>query len=264
MKLYFELPNHHAYSITGDDAERYLQGRITQDIKKLANDTSLESILLNPQGKIQAKFNIHKTDNAYIIIADPSENFEKDLLQFKVADHVILKKLDAKIISILGQSNIKSYQSFRYKDNNFDLISTDISSDIKKLEKEGFTKGSAEQRANLRINGDKPEYGEDIDSSISATEVPYENLVSFTKGCYSGQEVVEMSIARGKPNKKLVKLESNQKIKAGDIFSTEKKEKKCGFIQTAADKIAFAYIKSAFLEQDTYYTENDILNKISE
>ena len=61
-----------------------------------------------------------------------------------------------------------------------------------------------------------------------------------------------MSIARGKPNKGLVRLESNQKITDKDIFSTEKKEKKCGFIQTTADKIAFAYIKSAFLEQDTY------------
>ena len=266
MKLYFKLSKHQAYSITGEDADRYLQGRITQDIKSLNSNekSSTESLLLSPQGKIQAKFNIHKTDTGYTVITDPSEEFEKDLLQFKVADHVIIDKIEGSIISIIGANNIESNTSFRYSNKNFDLISTDIDKDIKILEEDGFKEGTEEQRANLRILANKPEFGTDIDSNISATEIPHSDLISFTKGCYSGQEVVEMSIARGKPNKGLVKVISEQKITDKEIFSTKDKEKKCGFIQTTSDKIAFAYIKSAFLEQDTYYTENSTLNKLSE
>ncbi len=259
MKLYFELEKHQAYKISGDDAKRYLQGRITQDIKSL---DSAQSLLLSPQGKIQAKFNIHSLDDGYIIISDPSETFEEDLLQFKVADHVIVEKMGAKVISITDDSSLNKFKSFRYKEENFDIIATE--KEIHILESEGFTKGTEDQRIELKIESFKPEYGSDIDKSTSATEIPYKDLISFTKGCYSGQEVVEMSIARGKPNKTLVKLSSDNKITEKDLYLTNKKEKKCGFIQTSFNKSAFAYIKSAHLEQDTFYTKLSALNKISE
>lgn len=255
MKLYFELPKHQAFWLSGHDAQRYLQGRITQDVKKL--ESTSESLLLSPQGKIQAKFNISKDNDKYLIIADPSDSFEKDLFQFKVADDVHLEKIDAKVFSIIGDANLKKHQSFRYSETNYDLL---LSTE-KELIDQGFKKGTEEQRLELRISSFSPEYGTDIDLNISATEIPYKNLISFTKGCYSGQEVVEMSIARGKPNKKLVCLSSEQEITDKEIFATNKKEKKCGFIQNAAGKNAFAYIKSSFLEQDTYYTENSTLNK---
>lgn len=257
MKLYFELTNHQAFLVSGADAERYLQGRITQDIKDLTE--SEESLLLSPQGKIQAKFIIHKKDDGYLIIADPSDNFEKDLLQFKVADQVSVEKIDTKIYSTLRETDLEQYESFRYKQENYDVLAKDD----KELKEQGLKKGTEEQRLELRISSLKPEYGTDIDSSISATEIPHKNFISFTKGCYSGQEVVEMSIARGKPNKELVTLKANKKITSKDIYSTEKKEKKCGFIQNSMNEAAFAYIKSSFLEQYVYYTENSALTKTS-
>jgi aminomethyltransferase len=59
----------------------------------------------------------------------------------------------------------------------------------------------------VRIENGKPRYGEDIRETSLPQETQQMHAVSFTKGCYLGQEIVERIRAQGHVNKKLVRLE---------------------------------------------------------
>ena len=51
-----------------------------------------------------------------------------------------------------------------------------------------------------------PAYGVDVGPDTIALEAPLEDAISFRKGCYLGQEVIERVSARGHVNRKLVPL----------------------------------------------------------
>ena len=55
----------------------------------------------------------------------------------------------------------------------------------------------------LRVEAGIPWYGVDMDESRIVLEVGLEHAISFKKGCYLGQEVVERATARGHVNRKL-------------------------------------------------------------
>ena len=56
----------------------------------------------------------------------------------------------------------------------------------------------------LRIESGVPWHGRDVTAETLALEAPYETVISFRKGCYLGQEVMERVTARGHVNRKLV------------------------------------------------------------
>ena len=55
----------------------------------------------------------------------------------------------------------------------------------------------------LRIEAGTPLFGHDVDESVLLPEIPFANLVSETKGCYPGQEVVVRIRDRGHVNRML-------------------------------------------------------------
>jgi len=61
----------------------------------------------------------------------------------------------------------------------------------------------AEAFESLRIEAGTPLFGRDIDESVLLSEIPFENLLSHTKGCYPGQEVVVRIRDRGHVNRML-------------------------------------------------------------
>jgi aminomethyltransferase len=65
---------------------------------------------------------------------------------------------------------------------------------------------AAEDARAVRIENGKPRYGEDIRETSLPQETQQMQAVSFTKGCYVGQEIVERIRAQGHVNKLLVRL----------------------------------------------------------
>ena len=274
MKVFFELVNHNIYSVSGADVERYLQGRLTQNIKKVKAQQAYGAMLLTPQGKILAKMHVIKEQGRFLLLVDPcnNEDFLKDLLRFKVADDVSVSKLDSSLFTALEdfQSTLIKIPSKRFKESGFDIIVTENEKAnlLKELDSQGFKLGTEQERDFLRISSNQPEYGKDINQSITATEVPFQDYISFDKGCYAGQEVVEMSTARGRPNRQLLSLSCERPLEKGDeIFSSKDLSKACGFIQTVATNekqtIAFAYIKTSYAEQSEFFHKDQTLSKIN-
>jgi folate-binding protein YgfZ len=77
----------------------------------------------------------------------------------------------------------------------------------------------------LRIESGRPRYGIDLDDSVIPQEAGLnERAVSFTKGCYVGQETVARLFYRGKPNRELRGLRSDEQLPVGTALSFADRE----------------------------------------
>jgi aminomethyltransferase len=74
------------------------------------------------------------------------------------------------------------------------------------LEAAGAVAASLEDARLVRIENGKPRYGEDIRETSLPQETQQMHAVSFNKGCYLGQEIVERIRAQGRVNKKLMRV----------------------------------------------------------
>jgi len=83
----------------------------------------------------------------------------------------------------------------------------------------------------LRVLSREWRFGVDVDEKTLAAEVALDESVSFKKGCYPGQEVVEMSISRGRPNRSLELFTTKAKVVVGS--EVQAGEKSVGKITSA-------------------------------
>jgi folate-binding protein YgfZ len=109
----------------------------------------------------------------------------------------------------------------------------------------------------LRVEAGIPWYGVDMDESRIVLEVGLEHAISFKKGCYLGQEVVERATARGHVNRKLSGLlvHGNTIPVSGDKLFHDSQE--VGWVTSAIASprcerpIALAYVRREHLAPGT-------------
>jgi folate-binding protein YgfZ len=128
---------------------------------------------------------------------------------------------------------------------------------VARLEAAGAQPVSAEAARVVRIENGKPRYGEDIRETSLAQETQQMHAVSFNKGCYLGQEIVERVRSQGHVNKKLVRLELDgsepvapgTKLKAGDAEAGEITS--VAFSPELGKVAAMGYLRTAFTDAGT-------------
>jgi folate-binding protein YgfZ len=77
----------------------------------------------------------------------------------------------------------------------------------------------------VRVESGRPRYGLDLDDSVIPQEAALnERAVSFTKGCYVGQETVARLYYRGKPNRRLRGLALSEPAATGDALRLGERE----------------------------------------
>jgi folate-binding protein YgfZ len=110
----------------------------------------------------------------------------------------------------------------------------------------------------LRIEAGIPRFGIDMDETKVVTETNLDDAISFTKGCYIGQEIIARIKYRGHVAKKLTGVQFDQAVgveSGAKIFSADEKE--IGSITSATisprlrETIALAYVKYDYLEPGT-------------
>ena len=146
----------------GPDAVTYLQGQVSQDIAALAVGDSAWSLVLQPQGKVDAWFRITRTGD---------DRFELD---------VDAGSGDA-VVARLSRFLIRTKATV-------ELIERDV------VRGEGATDEADRIRAGV------PAMGAELDERTIPAEIGQwliDASVSFTKGCYTGQELVARIDSRG-------------------------------------------------------------------
>ena len=264
----FDLSNSAILRAHGEDAVRYLHGRITQDVQGIAPGEGAASLVLTPQGRVQGKFYLLRREEDLLIISDPLKNpndvepLRDALLQFRVADQVelavespettvlslqgpaadkILKELAEILPSVEPFSHIEAtikgtaitaVRHARGSESGIDLLVPQSEvANLRPLLPPFFSEIDLEP---LRIRAAIPYMGRELTEKTQAGDINLDGLVSFQKGCYAGQETVEMTIARGRPNKQLIlfSLPGEKSIEPECPITAE--DRSCGVITSCA------------------------------
>jgi tRNA-modifying protein YgfZ len=177
-------------TVTGADARRYLQSQLAQDVDALAVGESRWTLVLAPAGRVEALARIHRTgENTYELDTDPGfgEALAARLTRFKI-------RVDADIVSSARDIDPTGLVGW------WDRPTTDDGE-------------PARVAAGWPAMGTEIVPGETIPAETGLAAV----AVSFTKGCYPGQELVERMDSRGaKPPRLLRVFDVGPGVAAGD------------------------------------------------
>src|SRR5262245_57382161 len=231
--------------VTGPDRLSFLQGMLSNDLRDLRPFTGQYATLLTQQGKVIAAVRVLCAMNSFYLdfLEVLKEKIVAHLNRYLVADEVEIAdrsneyatlsiqgpQSEALLGQLVGQAELPAHalqhamanvdgtaicivHASHTGENGFDLIgpTVNLPNIAQKLTETGKQFSAAwvgEEAQNiLRIEAGIPRYGVDFTEDNLLLEVGLHDAVSFTKGCYLGQEVVERIRSRGHVNKKLVGL----------------------------------------------------------
>ena len=192
--------------VEGPDARSYLQGQCSQDVEALAEGESAESLLLSPQGKLEAYARVTCTA-ADRFLLDVDEGFGaavvERLQRFRLRVKAELSPVALQCLSVRGpgaQAAVGAVAAeLRMAFSWGGVAGVDLlASSIDASAAEGLHWcGEAAWEA-VRVEAGIPVMGAELDERTIAAEAGLlDRAVSFTKGCYTGQELVARLDARG-------------------------------------------------------------------
>ena len=189
---------------SGPDTLSFLQGQLSQDVEGLAVGQSAFSLLLQPQGKVDALLRVTRTADDVVVLdtdAGWGEAVVTRLARFKLRVRCDLETLDWRCLAVrgAGSTELPSTPEGTWRVlpetpgiPGFDLLGANPALPP------GVTMVDDEAYEALRIEAGVPRMGAELDAStIPATAGVVERTVSFTKGCYTGQELVARIDSRG-------------------------------------------------------------------
>ena len=212
------LDNRALIKLTGEDSLDFLQSQFSNDVKKIRDNEIQINAYCQHQGKIIAIiWVIKKSENYYLSIPNKVKKLVLSKLNmFKLMSQVKIEDFSEKVYQygLIKENNKKSY---KINENLSFLTSRELLT--------GYQDNSHWEMA--CISESLPE----IYLNISEKHIPQAlNLdinefgVSFTKGCYPGQEVVARMHYLGKPKRRLFRFASNVEVLIGDSLDVENSE----------------------------------------
>jgi len=206
---FFVLPRD-VVRASGAEAAAYLQGQCSQDVLALAPGDTAESLLLSPQGKVEVYFRITRVaDDAFVLDTDEGTGpaMVARLERFRLRTKVEFESLDWTCVAIRGPG---AEAAVIGAPDLVLLVSVPGLSGVDLLgpsAADGLTAWVAVDRAvptppaaweAARIEAGVPVNGRELQEGTIAAEADLvERTVSFTKGCFTGQELVARLDARG-------------------------------------------------------------------
>lgn len=274
------------FAMKGRDRARFLQRIVSNDVKDLAPGQGVYATLLNAQGHIVADFRIYCEEETFLFDtdADLRDKTLQALGRYIIGDRVELQPLELAALAFQGPRargllektlhlDIPALVEFGHFATNYAGFPVRVVR-ASSTGEEGYevwvnAKGflgvwgaacgqaptydtlpcGSEALESLRIEAGIPRYGPDFGEDTLPLEAGLLNALSFNKGCYIGQEIVERARSRGRVNWKLVGLfvEAAQPPAEGEKLLTEGKEigevTSACFSPTLEKTIALGYVR---------------------
>jgi folate-binding protein YgfZ len=217
--------------IKGADRKRFLHGQVTNDVNSLAVGQGCYAAIVTAKGKIESDVNIYCLEDAFLLDFEPgltqriAARFEK----YVIADDVQIEDASEKYAMFTVQGPEASapthvggysFQNPRGTKIGFDLF-------VPAAEKVNLRgKPCSEEALEIvRIESGIPRFGVDMDETNLAPEAGIESrAISYTKGCYIGQEVISRIRTYGQVAKALRGLRCHTLPKRGDKLFLDGKE----------------------------------------
>ncbi len=282
------------FALAGRDSAKFLHRIVSNDIKNLSAGQGCYATLLNPQGQILADLRVYATEDRLLVDtdADLRDKAVTILRRYIIADQVQIEPLDTCALAFEGPQArgllektlhvdlppLKQFEHFATNYGGFPIRVVQVSSTGEEgyevwvgprglmglwgaaggqAPSYGMLPCGTEAMESLRIEAAIPRYGSELGEDTLPLEANLMSALSFNKGCYIGQEIVERARTRGQVNWKLagITIESGQPPEPGEKLSLDGKE--AGEITsscvspTLQKTIALAYIRREDLEAGT-------------
>ena len=207
------LKNRSLLKISGKDAEEFIQNQFTNDIGKLDNKKVQINAYCQHQGKIIALFWVIRMDESFLLSfpIDLLERIESRLKMFVIMSDVVIENVSS-LFSQIGLIHESSQNEFRINDNLALLIEDSSKQNVELTENEiTWNKACIDScLPEIYINTSEKLVPQMLNLDIN------ELGVSFSKGCYPGQEVVARLHYLGSAKRRLFSFKSNQEMLIGD------------------------------------------------
>ena len=193
--------------VTGTDAETYLQGQISQDIDTVTPRASAWSLVLAPQGKVDAWFRLTRGDEGSFVL-DVDAGFGPALVsrleRFRL-------RVDVTFESLAGWQMLSARGALAAH-ADLDTVDAEVRADVEwpgycgidllgpaLVPPPGLPVSGADELDVARIRAGWPAMGRELTERTIPAEIGglVESSVSFTKGCFTGQELVARIDSRG-------------------------------------------------------------------
>jgi folate-binding protein YgfZ len=221
--------------LRGGEAAEFLQGQVTNDVEALAPGRGCYAALLTHKGKVRADMRVLRGDDWIWLDTEPGlEGLLRQTVQMygigrdvsaadETAERAILSLLGPAARAALDAEPPAEEHSFVAGEHGLyvathlgvDVICRAADADSVRIAL-GVEPVSDDAAECLRIESGRPRFGADFDADTIPEEAGLnERAVSFTKGCYVGQETVARLHYKGKPNRHLRGLRLSDAVAPG-------------------------------------------------
>ncbi|HET9529916.1 MAG TPA: aminomethyltransferase family protein [Blastocatellia bacterium] len=285
-----------AIKIGGKEGAQFLHGLVTNDVKALEKGKGMRAAFLTGHGKVRAFCRILALSDGFLVINDPQthEKVFKYVFPFSYAGDFKVEDVSEqyRMLSLQGPASglvlkeicfepVPQLEEQSWVENmiaghhiliaaashtgelGYDILVSEAGIndvwDFTILKGEFHSLAPVGLRAvdALRIEAGIPVYGIDVDETNMMLEAGLPDAVSFSKGCYTGQEAVAMATYRGHVSKRLSGLAVDGDIVPSHGDRIEKDGKDIGQItssirsQTLSRVIALGLVKYGFFDPGT-------------
>ncbi len=194
-------------SVSGPDARTYLQSQLSQDLSAMSIGDTLASFILQPTGKVEALVRVHfNAEDLFTLDADHGwgDAVMARLQRFKIrvkADMILETRSCIAYRNLAGEKIEYSLPAWRGDGSACDVIEATAEpvDDIRR--------GTQAEYEEERVKIGWPLMGHDLTTNMIPGETGIiDYAVSFTKGCYPGQELVERMDSRGSTAPKMLRV----------------------------------------------------------
>jgi len=218
----------------GRDRARFLHNLTTNNVKAMKPGETCYAFALTAQGRIVGDLWLACRDEDFLIDTEPElrEKLRAHFTKYKVADQVEFEDVTDTTVAIgvegpqagtapegslpLTETGQPGYRVYAPAERKAEIVAG--------LDAAGVTAATPEDARIVRIENGRPRYGEEIVETSLPQETQQMQAVSFNKGCYLGQEIVERIRARGHVNRLLRRVDLAGLVEPGTKLEVEGKE----------------------------------------
>ncbi len=252
--------------VTGADRFRFLNGQITNDLRKASETVAIEACVLNAKGKVNAHIFIATLGESFMVDAESElgETLRERLERYVIADDVQIEDVTGQFSLFhvftdeppaFGSGRIVSAR--RFAATGWDIWSDSARHDALRDElASAYVFIDSPAADVMRIEQGLSRWGCELTDEIIPIEANLEQrAIDYEKGCYIGQEVISRIKMSGQTNKRLRGLVSlnNTPLQPGmKLVAPSAPGKEVGWITSATrsqllgKEIALGYVKRGF------------------
>jgi tRNA-modifying protein YgfZ len=206
--------------VSGPDAADYLQRMVSNDVEALGVGERCDALLLTPKARIIAPLRVlRRGDDDFLVLTEPGlgDRVAAELVRMRFAAKCAIASEEHESWLVLGGEEVLD-------------------------ERPEGEEASEEEAERARIEAGVPRWGAELDETILPAEAGLdETHISFTKGCYPGQEPIARLHHRGHVNRRLRVLDV-ERASPGDEITHEGKT--VGRVTSTVPGRALAYVRA--------------------